>query len=474
MRTRRAAIAAIAACGLLAASCGSRLSEDERVEALTSMMARNAGAPTSDGTTPGGVAGPGAVPVAGGAAAPRTGAASAGDDRAGDAPAQGGARSGAAASCKPSGSTATGVTASEIVVATLADINGVQPGLFQSAHDAANAAAAYINNQGGICGRQVKTRLLDSRTDSGANRATMLDACDNAFAVAGSMSAFDDGSAAPSEACGIPDISAISTNPQKYEAKTTYPIAANGGKTVVTTPARFIKSRYPDVIKKAAMFWLNQDVTRTNAATRMKAYRTEGFEFIYQQEVQVLEADYTRFVIEMRSRGVQYVNMVSDFQSVVRLQKAMRQQSYFPKVRQWDSVAYDPDYLAEKEAVEGSLVFINTAMFEEVSSNPEMQLYAEWLKRTKPGATIDYFGLYAWSAWRLFQKLATEIGPEPTRPKLLAALRATKSWGANGLHAAHNIGAKQLSLCNLNLVVKGGRFVRQHPAKGFDCNGQLS
>jgi ABC-type branched-subunit amino acid transport system substrate-binding protein len=476
MRRDRALIASAVVLCLLGSACGSRLSERERTTAITAMSTRNTGGavagPATDGATSGpAVSGP---TDAGPAATDDAGGGSSGGGSSGGGAQGGGGGGSAAAACRATKGTGTGVTANAIVVATLADINGVQPGLFQSAHDAANAAAAYINSEGGICGRQIKPRLLDSRTDSGANRATMLDACDNAFVVVGSMSAFDDGSAAPGEACGIPDITAISTNPQKYKAKNTYPAAPNGGDKVVTTPARFVKTRYPDVIKKAAMLWLNQDVTRTNSASRMKAYRTEGFDFIYQQEVQVLEADYTRFVIEMRNRGVQYVNMVSDFQSIVRLQKAMRQQSYLPKVRQWDSVAYDPDYLAAPEPVEGSLVFLNTAIVEEASSNPEMQLYSTWLKRTKPGAAPDYFGLYAWSAYRLFQKLATEIGADLTRPKFLAALRATKSWGANGLHAEHNIGAKQLSLCNLNLIVRGGKFVRQHPAKGFDCNGQIS
>ena len=99
----------------------------------------------------------------------------------------------------------------------------------------------------------------------------------------------------------------------------------------------------------------------------------------------MLEANYTRFVQEMRSRGVQYVTMVADFQNIVRLQKAMKQQGYIPKVRDWDSVAYDPDYLKEGDAVEGSYIFLNNAMFEEATSNPEMKLYTEWLQRAVPG-----------------------------------------------------------------------------------------
>lgn len=460
-------LAVSAALMLVATGCGSMLTDEERDATIAALARRGASSSGPSGMV-GGVdpgLGPQAQGAGGGGGGGLTGTPTVGD--------RGGGGGGLAGGCaNATKGTATGVTPKTVRVATLADISGVQPGLFESAHQAARAATAYINNQGGICGRTIDLLPLDSKTDSGGNRAAMLEACDEAFAVVGSMSAFDDGSAAPGRECGIPDMTAITTNVAKFNAPNVYPISPTSP-TVSTTPAKYIAQKHPDVIKKAAMLWLNQAVTKNNAVARMKAYQKVGFNFIYQTEVQVLEANYTRFVQEMRNRGVQYVSMVSDFQSIVRLQKSMRQQGYVPKVRQWDSVAYDRDYLSQPEPVEGSAVFINTAMFEEASSNPEMRLYTEWLQRAAPGATPDYFGIYAWSAFRLFQKLAAQIGPDLTRPKLLAALRATTEWGANGLHAPHRIGAKIISTCNLNLEARGGRFVRVAPSSGFDCSGTL-
>ncbi len=460
---------ALAALALLASGCGSRLSDEERASVISAMTSRGGGGgPTTDDgspTTDGG-------PTDTGDDAPTT---SGGPTGNGGGDPQGGPTGDGptvAAGCAGrGGETDTGVSANKLTVATLADITGVQPGLFQSAHQAARAAAAYINSEGGICGRALDPLLLDSKTDSGGNRAAMLDACDKAFAVVGSMSAFDDGSAAPGEACGIPDISAIVTNAPKAAASNTYAIAPNATGYVATTPAEYLAKRFPNEVKKSAQLWLNQAVTKNNATERMRAWEKAGFNFIYQTETQVLEANYTRFVQEMRSRGVQLATMVSDFQSLMRLQKAMRQQNYIPKVRAWDSVAYDGDYLAEPEVVEGSYVFINNAMFEE--SNPEKELYTDWLQRVSPGAVPDYFGLYAWSAYRLFQNLATKLGKDLKRPKLMAALKATKTWGANGLHAPHQIGAKRISVCNLWLQVKGGKFTRLDPKSGFDCTGEL-
>jgi len=464
----RVLFALVAVLSLLTTACGSRLSKEERAEAIAAVSGGEAtgGTTTGDGA---GATGGGDGDGATGGGATGGGASTDGGGGTGG----GGAAAGTASCAKASKATDTGVTANEITVATLADVSGVQPGLFQSAHQAARAAGAYINSVGGICGRQVKVLPLDSKTDSGGNRSAMLEACQKAFAVVGSMSAFDDGSAKPGQDCGIPDMTAVTTNAAKYAATNTYPIYPNSAQATSTTSARYIAKRFPDVIRKAAILWLNQAVTASNAANRRKVWESVGYEFIYEAEVQVLEANYTRFVSEMENRGVQYVTMVADYQNINRLQKAMRQQGYVPKVRDWDSVAYDPDYLADQQAVEGSFVFINTAMFEEASSNPETKLYIDWLQRASPGAPPDYFGLHAWSAYRLFQKLASEIGPDLTREKLLAALKATKEWGANGLHGPHQTGAKLPTTCNLYVEVKGGKFRRMAPASGFDCSGNL-
>ncbi|MEX0874011.1 MAG: ABC transporter substrate-binding protein [Actinomycetota bacterium] len=478
VRNRHRSIAAlIAVLTLFATACGSQLSDQERADLITAMKSAGGtgtGPGTVDGTDTTGATGAGTettTETADGAADDDGSNAGTQDNGSTDAGELiGGIR--LAACPDATKATATGATANKLTVATLADISGVQPGLFQSAHQAARAATAYINSRGGICGRQLEVLPLDSKTDSGGNRAAMLDACAKAFAVVGSISAFDDGSAAPGRECGIPDISAITTNATKFNSPNVFPIFPNGG-ALATTSAQEIAKRYPDVIKKAAIFWLNQAVTKNNAVLRQKAWQSVGYNFIYQQEVQVLEANFTRFVIEMQSRGVQYVTMVSDFQSVVRLQKSMRQQNFVPKVRDWDSVAYDPDYLNEPAVVEGSLVFLSTALVEESASNPEMRLYADWLQRGSPGAVPDYFGIHTWSAFRLFQVLASGIGPDLTRPKMLSALKATREWNGNGLHGAHQTGAKVPSLCSLHVQVKGGKFVRLAPSSGFNCSGKL-
>jgi ABC-type branched-subunit amino acid transport system substrate-binding protein len=197
-----------------------------------------------------------------------------------------------------------------------------------------------------------------------------------------------------------------------------------------------------------------------------------GFEFPFRQPVQVVESNYTPYVLQMKQQGIKYVTMVSDYQSIVRLTKAMRQQGWYPDVMDWDSVVYSPKFLQQAEgSAENSLFFTNTALFEEASSNPEMQLYVQWLQRVAPGAQPDYFGLYSWSAGRLFAKVAEAVGPKLTRKAFLAELQKVHAWGGNGLHAEHDVGGKRASGCLMYGQVKGAKFVRLEPSgKGWFCD----
>ena len=101
-----------------------------------------------------------------------------------------------------------GVTANTITVGNIASISGVAPGLTQSAQQATEAWAAYVNSNGGICGRQIKVQPFDDGNDSGTNYADAQQACSSDFAMVGNASGFDDGSAQAVSACSIPDMAA--------------------------------------------------------------------------------------------------------------------------------------------------------------------------------------------------------------------------------------------------------------------------
>jgi len=451
---------------LLLASCGARLTRAERAAGIGMRGATSTGGATTGVTTGSAGTGTGVGGTTG------TGATT------GAATGTGTGGTGAAAAGCPAGTNTAsdrGVTPTDITIATASDASGVQAALFKSTHYAIQAFAAMVNNQGGLCGRAIRPKLLDTKADSTANNAAVRQACDEAFALVGSMSAFDNGGASAGESCGIPDLTAITVNGERAKAKNVYPIYPVRPDKLPIGTANYIKEKYKaPVIENAAMFYLNAGVTKSNAEQRMKAYAAVGFKWTYVQEVQVLEANYSPFVQKMKDKGIRYVNMVANYQSIQKLLSAMDQAEWYPTVRDWDSVAYSPNFVVQGgqpfTPADGSLVFLNTALIEEASGNPEMQLYIQWLGRVAPNAKPDYFGLYAWSAGRLFQKVATEVGRNLTRKAFLAAVQKIHSWDGNGLHAAHDTGSKIMSPCFTYLVITKSRFVRQSPASGFTCN----
>lgn len=450
--------AALAALMLLfATACGARLTDQER---LAGIRALGRGGIAAGAVGPGATVGPGGAAGPGGAFGP------------GGVVGPGGTTGPDTTVIPPGGNggaTDVGVTANTITLAVASDISGVQPGLFKSTHQAMSAWAAMVNNQGGLYGRAVKLNLIDTQARDTANQAAVSDACTKAFALVGSMSAFDGGGAKVGEKCGIPDISAITVNAARQLADNVYPAFPQRADKLAIGTANYIKKTYPHVIQDAAMVYLNAGVTKANALQRKRGYESVGFKFkLY--EVQVLEANYGGLVQRLEDDGIKYVNMVANYQSIQKMLDAMDKADWYPEVRDFDSVAYSPNFLTVGAPAEGTLLFLTTGFAEEASTNPEMQLYIQWLNRVAPGAKPDFFGFYAWSAGRLFAHVHQAVGAKITRKGVLAAIRNVHAWNGNGLHATHDVGAKLISPCFLYLEIKGGKFVRKHPSNGFECN----
>jgi ABC-type branched-subunit amino acid transport system substrate-binding protein len=165
------------------------------------------------------------------------------------------------------------------------------------------------------------------------------------------------------------------------------------------------------------------------------------------------------------------VQFIGAYQQAFRLAQAMKQQSFKPKVYMLDPTVYTPDYVKSGgDAVEGTTVFVNFTPFEEAGSNKELQLYLSWLQQVKPGATPSFFGLFAWSAARLFAQRATALGGKLTRARLVADLEGVTNWTANGLHSQQYVGAKRTGPCWRFITLKGGRWVAAGGTK-YRCSG---
>lgn len=356
---------------------------------------------------------------------------------------------------------ATGISDTAITVANASDISGPLPGVFKSARQAVQAFAAYFNSMSSICGRKLQVETLDSATSDIGDEQAATAACSDAFAMVGSMSAFDAGGAATAAKCGIPDVRAISVTPERAASKVTYSTDALTITQIPTAPFDYFKAASHGAYKHAGLVYLNAGAVVPNAKSFKRAEEKMGYHFDYTTAFDVTTLNYDSIATSLKAAGVQYVQYAGAYQYAVKLRSAMYAQHYNPFFAM-DSVAYDPGFVAlGGDAVNGTWAFVDSGLFEEVSRNPEMQTYLTWLARVAPGATPSFFGEFAWGAARLFTETALRLGGRLSRQNLLAALSTVTNFTANGLFSPQRIGARQTSPCQSVIQLVNGKWVRR-------------
>ena len=240
-------------------------------------------------------------------------------------------------------------------------------------------------------------------------------------------------------------------------------------------PPNYLKGLYPDAIQHAGMIYLEVSATQSQEEHEVAAYQSVGFN--YGSDIVATtptNANYATIVQKMSGDGVQYLTEYSDASSAERLLQAMQQANYTPQVVDWFSEEYSPQF-AEQTAPEsnGNLVLMSaTAAYEEASGNPGMQLMESWLNRVAPGYHQDIFAILAWSAGLAFEQAAKEVGPDLTRPALIAKLQGITQWTGGGVTPPADIGQKIPSKCFFYMKIENGAFQRVYPTapNTYDCN----
>jgi ABC-type branched-subunit amino acid transport system substrate-binding protein len=449
--SRNGAVVLLAITALLVSACGSRLSG----RALTTAEGAGGGGSTgSGGASGGGASGTGTAGSTGSAGSAAKGtsglsggtAGSAGTGSSGGTPGGGSTAGTAAPAGGNGGATDVGVTANSITVGNITSISGVAPGLTQSAQQATQAWAAYENSQGGIFGRQIKVQTADDGNDSGQNFAAASQDCTSDFAMVGNASGFDDGGATAVAKCGIPDMAAEVSTTSAGNVPQIFGASPGNAHYWPLGPANYLKSKYPNAVKKAAMIYLNIPAPADQATREMKANTSVGFDYIYTVSATATQSSYGPIVLAMQQKGVQYVT------------------------------EYSPDFIKQTQpGSNGDLVLMATAAYEEAGSNPGMQLYLQWLNRVAPGAKHDIFGAFAWSAGLAFAQAARAVGPHLTRAGLLAQLAQIHNWTGGGVQPPEDLGNHVPSACFSYFTMQGSSFNRTYPAAAntFDCTGGL-
>lgn len=362
-----------------------------------------------------------------------------------------------------------GVTNSVIKIGNSSDISGPIPGLFASAQLATKAYVAYFNRTSSICGRKLELTTLDSRTDAGADQQSYTKMCETVFASVGSMSAFDSGGASTAQGCGLPDIRTASATFARNSCSTCFGAQSTSAKEFTTAIPDFFVEHYHAASQKAAFLYINAGAAAENAKTQQNVEEQRGMKFLYTSGIDVADFNYGPYVQQMKSKGVEWVQFIGAYQQSVRLNQAMQANNFTPEVKFFDPSVYDADFVKTGgSAVEGVITFTNFTPLEE--SQPELNLYKQWLQQVSPGANPTFFGEYAWSAAKLFVTQSIALGGKLTRASLVHRMKGIHSWTADGLHSPMDVGGKHSPSCARFLQLKRGTWI---PLKGtrYICKG---
>jgi ABC-type branched-subunit amino acid transport system substrate-binding protein len=469
----------VSALTLALAACGSQLDPDTVAKVNGTAAGAQGGtvpggSTQADGSVPGSTTGGGDPGTTGGGGGDTTATTGGGG---GDAPTGGGdnAPDGGVKGASCDGfKNSTGITDKTITIGNSSDISGPVPGLFEASQDAVKAYVAYFNASSDICGRKLALKTYDSRTDASADQQAYTKACDETFAMIGSMSAFDSGGASTAEGCGLPDLRSAGVTGDRQGCATCFGAQSTVATEFENAVPDYVLKNYPDAADHAAMLYINAGAAAENGKTQAAAMGKRGMHFDYVQGIDISEFNYAPYVQQMKDKGVKYVQMIASTDQFVRLAQAMQQQGFEPDVFMLDPTAYTRAYVENGgDAVEGTTLFVNFTPFEEAASNKEEQLYLSWLQQVKPGAEPSFFGLFSWSAARLFVQQATALGGKLSRPSLLSALEGVDNWTANGMHSPQHVGGRHTGECWRFIQLHNGRW---QPVGGtkYTCNGTTS
>jgi ABC-type branched-subunit amino acid transport system substrate-binding protein len=456
---------------LVATGCGARWSGTQRASVLGryrggSLAAGAADAgpagQSGDAATVAGSSGAGGTQASGSSAGARGAAASAG---------KGTSAAGAASSSAPCGapSTAPGVTASTITVGSIGTLTGPVPGLGAGAQAAIRAYAAYVNANGGVCGRKVVVKTADDAYDNAQGRSAFQQMEPQVLGIVGGLSSSDPGYADLLTADKVPGVTEA-TSDQFQAAPTEFDV--NPPYANVHAASAKYKWMVSQGVQKAALVWFSNAQSRENMLDIEKPLmEAAGVQVVSQQELPLSTLSFDPAARAVANSGAQYVYFLGAGNLNSSFARSMANTGYKLKFEEFVS-AYDSDFVSEVGPAADEEPVVNWIRFlpdEERASNPMADQYLRWMAQTAPGTPHDIFAADSWASGVAFFDAVQNLKGPITRDALIAQLKTVNHFDAHGFFGDINLGGKLTNGCFIAVKVVNGKWQRLTPDHGFLC-----
>jgi hypothetical protein len=390
--------------------------------------------------------------------------------------------------------TEVGVTAGEVHIAIVADVdNALAPGLFKGAELGVEGAAKYLNSKaggGGVAGRKLVVDFIDSKLNPTTSRNAVISACNQDFAMVGTavifLSNVDDQVNCKDQAgatTGLPDIAGFAAGLAQSCSPLTFPV--NGVQidcaTVDQVPqtyfgnqgaAKYLTKKFG---KLHGVYIYGADTKDASRAGNVIIQANIAGGIASDQTVGVSARDpqsaYTPFVVKMKQDGSNYGTAVGDPQMINLRTEAQLQG--LPSNVVWSCICYSKT-IATTPVMDNTWVNTVSLPFEDAAVVPMMKTFLKYVG----AANADQYSVYGWSATLAFSEAANAVVAKQgvnglTRKAFLdTGLPTLTKFNAGGLIGTLNVSSKRNSTCFIELHLQNGKYARVFPAKkgSFDCN----
>ena len=368
----------------------------------------------------------------------------------------------------------TGITNHSVTVGNVSIISGPVPGLFQGASIGAKAYFDYINSKGGVYGRKLLVDAKDDAFSGSQNQTQTADAVASDFAMVGSFSLFDGyGCKALAADPAVPDVSvtldpSAGALPNDFSADPTVLGSSLG-------PWQYYKKHFPKDLN------LGTIVSDTASAKdqvngELAAAKSVGYKIGYVDDVNPLQSDFTTDVINMRSKGVNAVDLTGvDWQDAAIFVQNAATQNWHPGLIFSGGPVYADQFISHAggpAVANGIMIGTGFPLYlgEDASHLPADKSFLKYTKQVSSSWVPDLYTLFGWASAQLFVQALQAAGPHPTRGAVIAQLKKITNFDASGMVSPTNPAAKKPSGCFIVATIKNGKYVRVMPKSGFDCN----
>jgi len=339
----------------------------------------------------------------------------------------------------------------------------VAPGLNIEFFQAAAAFSKWCNAAGGINGRQIVVHNRDAALFNAAQVTNQ--ACQEDFMSVGGGMALDQPSVPVRTACGLGQITAFTVSNQVVDA----PLQVNPGGTnnsiVEAGWYGALAKRYPAAVKHFGTGAANNPSILQPTEKWRDAAVAQGYKVVDFQVVPLTVTDWSPYVEEAQSKGVEALEPATD-STITPYVQAMNTAGYSPPFMLLTTQFYNQATMQAAASTHFPSTYLEMQYwpFELASQSSGVRQLEAIMKSGSPGSPIDFTDEIAFDSWVLFAKAATACGTDLTTTCVLNHAASETNWTGGGIaapvaHLAYSNQNPQPSDCFLLMTVQPNKFV---------------